>query len=849
MATNFLSDIDVDGSLDVSGILDITNTTDATDSSGDTGALKVEGGGSFAKHLYAHGFVSQMGRAELDHESVRLQPLGPYTTGKEVFSINPTWSEQQLQDYFDHSGVTWATEDDAPSGYSILITGNVGVGWPYSSGFPMIPIDDTSIYFTECWIKNVGTDQTHYMGSAEKKADFGDPASGKGNPGTYGYHVMSNTNPGSSWTRVTGYITGRSATTSGNFETDANYFSPLALFNYGAGTGTRACIISGWRIIKIDKQEYFADGTAALPSITNYNDADTGMYWNAANELSLTTGGTNRLTINSTKALFAAEVEASSLDINGNADISGNLSGVDTLTATTLNVTNYGLTSGDIPTLNQNTTGTAAQATNLNATDDRDMAPADYGYTDDLRIFFSSKEGLEDGTSTGSNWQDVLYLNSYNDSSGGDANILAFDKGGYAIYHYQADQAATNWGTAKQLAYTDSNITGNADTATALTSGNKVIDGDLDVDGSFKANTFASIQGVDTGNPAALVEELRVSGYGIMGNRSSMYLTNNHATGKIFFGVGGIHGAGTKMTVTSGGKVGIGEIAPSQELHVVGNARVTGAFFDSTNSAGTSGQVLSSTVTGTDWVDAASGSGDVTLAGDNTFTGDNTFDEQVTVEDLHVSVAGQASLDLIDTGGQTYKFFARNSDDVFGIYDGTNTQTFFRYTGNATNASTKLALLEAGGKIGIGTTTPTKTLDVSGDINLTGNILPGITDIKILPRDFIADDAGRPVAIDDVTTGKRHIESHSNYPIYASVEIPMGFKATSVLIYGNGTSAVTVNKADINSSTITSVGSGSIGSPITLTHTLATTTNYLLIELAQTSGEKVYGGLVAILKN
>ena len=41
---------------------------------------------------------------------------------------------------------------------------------------------------------------------------------------------------------------------------------------------------------------------------------------------------------------------------------------------------------------------------------------------------------------------------------------------------------------------------------------------------------------------------------------------------------------------------------PTQHLHVNGNARVTGAFYDSNNDPGSSGQVLSSTVTGTDWV-------------------------------------------------------------------------------------------------------------------------------------------------------------------------------------------------------------------------------------------------------
>jgi hypothetical protein len=62
--------------------------------------------------------------------------------------------------------------------------------------------------------------------------------------------------------------------------------------------------------------------------------------------------------------------------------------------------------------------GTIAQANNLQAFDDRDMAPEDLSYSDDLKLFFSAKEGLEDGTSTGSNWQDALVLNSYSDSSG-----------------------------------------------------------------------------------------------------------------------------------------------------------------------------------------------------------------------------------------------------------------------------------------------------------------------------------------------------------------------------------------------------------------------------------------------
>ena len=55
------------------------------------------------------------------------------------------------------------------------------------------------------------------------------------------------------------------------------------------------------------------------------------------------------------------------------------------------------------------------------------------------------------------------------------------------------------------------------------------------------------------------------------------------------------------------GFVGLGVSAPTQKLHVPGNVRVTGAYYDSNNEPGTAGQVLSSLATGTDWVDATSG--------------------------------------------------------------------------------------------------------------------------------------------------------------------------------------------------------------------------------------------------
>jgi hypothetical protein len=76
----------------------------------------------------------------------------------------------------------------------------------------------------------------------------------------------------------------------------------------------------------------------------------------------------------------------------------------------------------------------------------------------------------------------------------------------------------------------------------------------------------------------------------------------------ISFFTGGTLISNERMRINATG-VGIGTTNPSQPLHVQGNARVTGEFRDSTNSPGTTGQVLQSTVTGTQWATATAGGG------------------------------------------------------------------------------------------------------------------------------------------------------------------------------------------------------------------------------------------------
>ena len=136
---------------------------------------------------------------------------------------------------------------------------------------------------------------------------------------------------------------------------------------------------------------------------------------------------------------------------------------------------------------------------------------------------------------------------------------------------------------------------------------------------------------------------------------------------------------------------------------------------------------------------------------------------------------------------------------------------------------------------------------VAGNLDVIGNVLPGITYVKILPSDFVPDDVGRPAMIDD-TGSDRWLESHGTAKLFAYVDIPVGFKATHVDVYGSATSAVTVYEADVNSKTVTSKGTGNIGTQINITDVSSDATNYILIELAQASGEEVYGGKLTIAK-
>ena len=140
----------------------------------------------------------------------------------------------------------------------------------------------------------------------------------------------------------------------------------------------------------------FADGTAGAPSITNSGDTNTGIFFSAADQVAITTGGTARLTISSTAATFAGGIL-----VADDGDI-GSASATDAIQISSAGIVTF---KDDILIKDAGTIGNATTAAAIQIEADGDIV-----LSDDLYI----SGGLLDLKNEGSVSQIKLYCESSN---------------------------------------------------------------------------------------------------------------------------------------------------------------------------------------------------------------------------------------------------------------------------------------------------------------------------------------------------------------------------------------------------------------------------------------------------
>ena len=182
-------------------------------------------------------------------------------------------------------------------------------------------------------------------------------------------------------------------------------------------------------------------------------------------------------------------------------------------------------------------------------------------------------------------------------------------------------------------------------------------------------------------------EKMRISstgnvGIGTTSPSEALDINGNARATGVLYGDTGIYSDGyitadgnitTLNDLQVDGSTGLGTSSPTQKLDVNGNARVTGAYYDSNNQPGTNGQLLSSTATGTDWIDAPSGGGITTVNGGTYITTTNSTGPTVTIN--HDSTT---RVDTLVGSAPAYSFTAVETVDTnaTGHITGVNRKTF-----------------------------------------------------------------------------------------------------------------------------------------------------------------------------
>ncbi|ENT2589701.1 phage tail protein [Acinetobacter baumannii] len=171
--------------------------------------------------------------------------------------------------------------------------------------------------------------------------------------------------------------------------------------------------------------------------------------------------------------------------------------------------------------LQDNKLDKTANAVGLQTKDNRTLKPSELSQA--VQAFFGTLD-----SNNASAFCDFITLNGWVDATGGLKNALVFSKTGQSLHHFQAEYTSDTWTIKKQIAYTDSSISGNAASATRLQNARRInnvlFDGlqDISIEAPVRFNgTISNLQQLDQAllDGKYTVTELNVAGlygYGVL---------------------------------------------------------------------------------------------------------------------------------------------------------------------------------------------------------------------------------------------------------------------------------------------------------------------------------------------
>lgn len=285
------------------------------------------------------------------------------------------------------------------------------------------------------------------------------------------------------------------ATGSGSFDGSANLSTALTLSNSGvtAGTYTKTTVDAKGRVTGGANLVEADVPTLSIAKTNGLQSALDGKLATGANAVSA-----------------SKLANARTLNFNGDVAGSGSFDGTADLT------------------INLQVQDNSHNHSAILSSDARAPKPSDVSVTGTgagrIAPFFGTAGGLNTGTAD-TDYQDLLLLDTWSDTTGGGMNLLAFDKSEMKIAHFQAGKTATSWGTPRYLAYVDQLGGGSAASAAKWTTPRTLaLTGDgtasLSVDGS--QNVSAAFTLASTGVTAGTYTKVTVNGKGLITGGAAM---------------------------------------------------------------------------------------------------------------------------------------------------------------------------------------------------------------------------------------------------------------------------------------------------------------------------------------